>query len=173
MPTASAPPVRPPQAPAFRPHICLDQAEKIGIPLLLLLPVLGLCGVFDEQVASVTAPSRDFTLQVTYPSRTRHHLDTAVEIEVHNTTGRALPRVTLAVDRHYLAAFDQLRFLPEPTRQEADAFEIDFSNLQAGEIRRLKIELRPDRPWLHRARISAHTPDGARAEARLSSLIFP
>lgn len=166
-------PIRPPEAPPFTRSLRLDRPEKIGVPLLLLLPLLALYGMFDEQEMTTTAAATGVEMQVIYPSRSRHQLEGVLEIHVRNSSVHALPVLTLGIDRNYLAHFDQVRFLPLPIRIDGETYQVEFRDLQPGETRRLNIELRPDDPGRHTGRITARGIDGSQAETTISSIIFP
>lgn len=166
-------PVRPPPAPAFDRKICLDRAEKIGLPLLLVLPLLALSGVFDKRVETVTATASGIELHLDYPARSRFQLNEKLEVQLRNSGPHPVRRLSLNVDREYLKHFSQVQFHPLPARIDADAYTVDFNELAPGETRLLQINLQPKDGGRHPGRVWVHSPGQTTGEVRFSTYIFP
>lgn len=131
---------QPPKPPELERKMLFYPYQLIAIPLLLLIPVLALFGVFGETMATAAASQNGIELEVDYPTRMLYHSDQTIEVQVRNTTGSALPLVTVTLDVSYLNGFSDLSFVPSNVVISDDVYRINFENVQAGETRILTID---------------------------------
>lgn len=165
-------PLRPPAAPRFQPRLLIDKAEAVGIPLLFSLPLLAMVGTFDQQEASQTDQAAGIQLNVSYPARTRLQLSGMLAIDIRNTGRQPREDLTLRIEQRYLRHFDQLRFLPADLQLDGQYYRAHLPPLAPGQTRRILLEVRPQRPGLHRGLIELHTAQRP-LRAPISSLVFP
>ena len=79
-----SPDIEVPQPPPFHPRPQFAPLQLIGIPLLALLPILALIGIFGESMSSVQASNAEIALQVDYVSRLRYRMQDALTVAVTN-----------------------------------------------------------------------------------------
>jgi hypothetical protein len=163
----------PPRPPEIERRIQLSRVQQIGIPLLLLFPILALFGVFGNTLGTATNTSGPIELTVEYPNRTRYQARQAIEIAVRNTTDQALTGVTVNLDRDYLDAFEDVTFTPEVTAITDAAYHVDLTDLPPGDVRYLTVELRPHSYWAHQGTISAGSPEAESTDVEVRTFVFP
>jgi hypothetical protein len=151
----------------------VSRVQQIGIPLLLLLPILSIVGVFGNTLRTTTVTSTPVELTVEYPARTRYKTQQTIDIAVRNTADQPLERVTVRLDRAYIDAFEEITFTPDATAITEQAYEVDLANLPAGAVRQVTVELRPRSYWAHHGTVSAAPPDAAPADVTLQTFVFP
>lgn len=166
-------PVRPPPAPLFERRIRFDWPELIGLPLLAVLPLLALCGLFDEQRALVAARQHGLLVKVDYPSRLRFEHDSALDVVIRNERATPISNVRLVMDRAFLAHFDRLHFEPPSGTLHADRWELALPTIAPGDARHVRIEVRPAHPGLHHGLFALEAPDGTRLPVVVRTLIWP
>lgn len=161
------PPLRVPDAPrAFRLH----RYQWVGIPLLFLVPVLALLGVFGETWERAEADSTDLALEVRYADRYRYKMINAVEAWVENRSGTRLDTVVVAFEEAYVGQFSTLTFIPAPT----EPFEVELYGVAPGERRLVWAELQAERYGRHTGTLRAYAVGRAdTASVVFSTLVFP
>ncbi|MBI1296719.1 hypothetical protein GC175_17320 [bacterium] len=63
---------QPPQPPPIKKRFQFTKAQLIGVPLILLIPILALIGVFDAHLERTTAVAGDLQVTVEYPTSVRY-----------------------------------------------------------------------------------------------------
>ena len=159
--------LRAPDAPRrFRLH----RYQWFGIPLLFLVPVLALLGVFGETWARAEAAGADLTLEVRYADRYRYKMINSVEAWVENRTGVRLDTVVVAFDEAYVRQFSTLMFIPSPTVP----FEVELYALGPGERRLVWAEFQAERYGRHVGALQAYVPGRSdTVSVTLSTFVFP
>lgn len=144
--------------------------QWVGIPLLFLVPVLALLGVFGETWERVEALGADLALEVRYADRYRYKQINTVEAWVENRSGARLDTVVVAFDEAYARQFSTLMFIPSPT----EPFEVELYGLAPGERRLIWAELQAERYGRHTGALRAHAAGRAdTTSVTLSTLVFP
>lgn len=158
------------QAPDAPRHVLLHGYQWVGIPLLFLVPVLALVGVFGETSEHVEAVGGGLRLEVAYADRYRYKQINPVEAWVENRSGARLDTVVVAFDEAYARQFSTLMFIPSPV----EPFEVELYDLAPGERRLVWAELQAERYGRHTGALRAYVP-GRRDTAAvvLSTLVFP
>lgn len=167
-PLPTSPVVRAPRAPATSPRVRLTKKQWIGLPLLTLVPILALFGVFGDRQQTMTVVSPSLGITITYPERMRYRQSELLEISVVNRGQRLLDTVLVSVDTSYLSRFIDVRSNPPAT---AD-FSVPMFAVHPGESRLLSVALTGNRYWRHRAIVSAAT-GSERTTVAFSTLVFP
>lgn len=132
----------PPQPPRMARRFAVYRHQLIGIPLLLLLPVLAVSGVFGVSSESRSVRGDAVSVVVEHPSRLRYKMFDTLRIEVRNTSGRART-VTVAVDRSYLDRFSGVTFVPA-VEAITDAAYVLRLEIPADEVRVATATLRAE-----------------------------
>jgi hypothetical protein len=167
-PLPKSPIVAAPRAPTDTPSVRLTRKQWIGLPVLVLVPLLALFGVFGDRQRTIAVSSPSLGITINYPERMRYRQSEILEISVLNRGQRVLDTVLVSVDTSYLSRFIDVRSTPSPTMD----FSVPLVAVQPGEARLLSIELTGDRYWRHPATVSAATgPE--RTTVTFSTLVFP
>ena len=164
---------QPPQPPQMERKIQLYPYQWIGVPLLFLLPVLALVGLFGERLTAVSAANEAVRLQVEYPARSRYRINEPLIIEVTNLTGQGPITMTVTISRAYIEQFSSVTFTPQPNEITPEAYVVEVVNVPAGGARYVSVELQAERYWRHTADISAFVEGAAPVQTSISTWVFP
>jgi hypothetical protein len=167
-PLPKAPIVDAPRAPTDTPHIRFTRKQWIGLPILTLIPLLALFGVFGNSTGSTAVASPSIGVTITYPDRMRYRQTERLDITVINRGARTLDSVLVSVDTSYLSRFIGVHANPSPTID----FGVPLSFLQPGESRLIAIELTGDRYWRHPGTVTL-SAGAERTTVTFSTLVFP
>jgi hypothetical protein len=165
--------VQPPQPPEFTPKFKLYPYQYIGIPIILLIPILALLGVFGEKVVEMEATSADLQVRVEYPIRTHYRLQHEMQVMVTNVSGEAMPSLTVRFDIDLMRAFSDITFTQEPDRIATDGYEVMLEAIAPGETRIVGVDVRAERYWAHDGVISVTGEGIDPVSIPLSVFIFP
>jgi hypothetical protein len=158
----------PPQPPDQDRRLELGRLQMIGIPVLALIPVLAMTGLFGESWTSGRAQSSSVGVLVEYPSRFRARLSKPINVVVENRSTQVLDTVEVSFDSTFVDRFPAIVFVPEPR----DAYVVSLEDLQPGERRRVHVEIDGDRAGRHQGRVVVRAgADSAAVELR--TLVFP
>lgn len=163
----------PPQPPDFKRKFRLYSYQWIGLPLLFLLPVLAVLGVFGGVTETLTDEGSGITIDVEYPPRTRYEVLSKLDVTVTNTSTSPMSTLTVGFERHYIDAFSDTVFLPTVDRLTDTAFEIDLHDVQPGEARRIDVEMKGALVGRFTGSIHASSGDSGSAQVLVSTTIFP
>lgn len=158
------------QAPETARHLRFRRYQWVGLPLLFLVPVLALFGVFGESWDRVERAGPDLGVEVQYADRYRYKQTNAVEVWVENRAGVALDTVVVTFDEAYMRQFSAVAFIPAPT----GPFEVELYAVRPGERRLVWAELKAVEYGRHAGSLRAYTlgrPDTVAVD--LSTFIFP
>jgi hypothetical protein len=164
---------KPPEPPATERRIHLPWYEWVGVGFLLLLPVLGLFGVFGLSTATTESSSSQLHLQIEYPDRLRYLRYGHMIIEVTNLSSTTLPTVTVQIDRHYLDRFTGVSVTPQVEQITGQEVEVVLHELAAGSRRIVQVEFRGEDYWRHEGLVSASTSSGQIVESKIDTWVFP
>jgi hypothetical protein len=152
----------PPGAPAVRRRVRLYPGQWIGIPILILIPLLAALGVFGERRETVEFIGAAIRLEVDYPTRLRNGQRSDIEVRVRNLSAAPLD-VVVMFDPTYFGRFTRVSFTPG---QSAPS-EVELTDLEAGRAAVLRVELEGDKPWRNRGRVGVrHAGDTAHVPIR-------
>ena len=167
--TPSEKPPQPPPPPEIDRHFRLYPWQWIGLPLLVLIPILALFGVFGHTWADVRDAGADVEMEVRYPTRFRYKELQAMYVRVRNRSDRMLDTVTVAFDTGYINRFSTVTFKPDISR----AYEVELTDVVPGEERLITVEIQGEAYWRHRGSITGWHSGADTAEVRVSTFIFP
>ncbi|MFI5241664.1 MAG: hypothetical protein ACHQRL_01545 [Gemmatimonadales bacterium] len=163
-----AEPIEAPRAPIGVPRLKLTRKQWVGLPFLLLIPVLALFGVFGERTATIATATPSLGVTVSYPERLRYRQTERLEIAVTNRSSNLVDSVSVSVDTAYLSRFMDVRVTPEPSA----AYEVRLARIAPGETRLVVADVTGNRYWRHPASLGV-AMGGERATVHFSSLVFP
>lgn len=165
-----------PEAPDIEKKWRFKWVQKVGVPFLLLIPLLALLGVFGPNIETVTERGEVLSLEVSYPTRFRYKTIAPVHIRVTNIAAQTAPTVTVRLERNYLSAFSNVAFQPSVASISDEAYYVQLTDLQAGESRIVDLEMQAENYWEQRGVVAAAaggleaTPDAA---VSVETFIFP
>lgn len=162
-----------PEAPEIERKIQISRLQWIGVPLIMLIPLLAILGFFGESFRQVSAASTELELQINYPTRTRYAVNTPLAVNIRNISAQAMPTVTVRFDQGYVERFSDFTFKPELTRVSAQAYEVQLNDMTPGETRRIIVDLKGDQYGRQQGVISASTAAGAAVQTKITTWIFP
>ena len=165
---ADARAIGPTAPPQIRRRIALTRKQRIGIPLMTLVPLLALFGFFGERSTTVEATSASLAVSVHYPVRFRYRQTEPLEITVRNTSSRMIDTIDISLDTAYITRFANVRITPEPRA----AFTVELTAVKPGEQRLVAAELEGDHYGRHHGRIVASAHNDT-AVVTVRTLVFP
>lgn len=160
---------RPPDPPEIDRRFRLYRYQWIGLPLMMLVPVLALFGVFGQSWDTAAGATAELEMELRYPSRFRYKQLNEMDVYVTNTSGRQLDRVTVAFDTAYINRFSTVTFVPPAT----GAYEVELTKVEPNERRLIRVELQGEEYWLHRGRIEAWPAGGDTLRLPVRTVVFP
>lgn len=159
----------PPEPPPLERRFRLGRLQMIGVPLLLVLPVLALTGMFGERAGQAAARSAELELHVEWPTHTRYKRADDIAVVVRNASARTLDTVTVTLDTAYLAAFSSRSITPGASH----AWVVELAGLRPGEARQVAVELTAHSYGRHAGPVTATAGGADTARVVLDTFIFP
>lgn len=144
--------------------------QLIGIPLLVLIPILALLNVFGETRDYAEDSSSEVRLRVEFPTRYRYKQIESLQVEIENVSQDVIDTLIVVFDRTYVESFSTPTFIPSASRP----FEVEVSNIEPGSTRRIWAELQGESYGRHIGWVAAYRKgrlDTARVD--IATFIFP
>lgn len=159
----------PPPAPDMPRRFLLHNYQKVGLPLLVLVPVLAMGGLFGESKDTDDLVTQSLLLQIEYPSRLRYRTSSEMVVRVTNRSTEPLDSLAVTLDPDYLAAFSDVSFVPPVDR----AFAWDLLDLAPGEERRIVVEYSAREYWNQKGHVSVSGHGLENADLPVTTFVFP
>ncbi len=163
----------PPQPPEIQRKVQFSRTQLIGVPLLMLLPILALFGVFDDSLHTATEQSPGVELMVEYPTRTRYKAPQSLEVSVRNTSAEALDDVTVTFDRAYIDAFEDVTFTPDVSEISDQVYQVQLDDVPPGDMRRITVDLKPRSYGTQRGTIAVSSTNSGEPQVAVDTFVFP
>ena len=158
----------PPPPPSIDLKIHLSLKQRIGIPILLAVPILALLGLFGETRAQAHSTNGSIDLQVSYPARFRYRQVQSLRVSVRNLSPIVADTMKVSFDTAYVSHFSSVRFDPAPS----SAYTVDLIDVKPSESRLVSVELWGQDYGSHRGTVVArHGSDSAIVHLR--TFVFP
>lgn len=158
----------PPKPPGLRPAVALTLRQWVGIPILTLIPILALFGLFGEHLRTEQTTVGGLGVTITYPDRVHYRQTLTAQLTVHNRGAVPLDTVWVQYDTAYLNAF----LVSGATPAFTIPYRIPLTAVQPGEHRMTLITLNGDQRG--RVRGAVHVTDGTdTVRLPLSTFVFP
>jgi hypothetical protein len=164
---------QPPQPPVVGRRLHLYPYQIIGLPILIMIPILALLGVLSQQNATVKEASADFDVTLEYPIRCFYRMSSTMELSIRNTSTALIPAIRVSLERSYMRAFDSIQFIPDSVTLTEGAYIIELNNVSPGETRRISIDYQPKRYWQHQGNLNISADGAAPVEIPLQTFVFP
>lgn len=144
--------------------------QWVGIPLIMLVPLIAIFGLFGETFTEVRTSGADLDLRVAYADRYRYKQINTFEIHVTNRTGSGLDTVLVRVDRAFVRRFSTIVTIPTPTIP----FEFELTNVRPGEERLVWMEMQGEQYGRHEGSVTAVVAgDTDSVQVQLATTIYP
>lgn len=166
-------PVKAPEPPPLKRFVKVERLQLIGVPLLAAVSIAGLFGAFDDTSARSGARGTPLAVHVEFPSRVQLAQSKPILIEVRNESSDDLGDVAVEIDRDYLDALPPASVLPEPEEITPEAYVIQLGALQAGEVRRVALEVKPEKIGQREGEVRVTSGGRRLAGIELSTFVFP
>jgi hypothetical protein len=164
---------QPPQPPEIEKRLAFYPEQLIGIPLLMLLPILALLGVFGEGYAEASSSSDVLAITVEYPTRNRYGMNNFIEVKVQNVTEREVASVTVSFNADYIGRFAEVTFQPEVDEVANGAYHVTLNDVEPEETRLVTVELKGDQYGRHNGQIMVSAEGAREVEIPIDTFIFP
>jgi hypothetical protein len=162
---------QPPQPPEVRRRVAFLRYQLIGMPFIIILPVLGAFGVFDNKMSLAKASAAGIELEVRYYRQLCRQSIEPMTVEVTNSS-QAPATLEVEVDRSAVEAEDALQIRPEPKELDSRTYRFQFRDVPPGAMRTVEIDLGAGRPGMHRGSVRARSGASV-AAVELETFSFP
>jgi hypothetical protein len=159
----------PPQPAQVPRRLHLYGAQWIGLPLIMLIPVVALFGVFDEQRALRHAESAVLEVGLEYPSRLRYQQDGHLLAQVRNRSAHSLTGVRVMLDSSYARSFEGVRYTPPPVGTR----HVTFDTLPPGGTQSVRVDLTAQSYWRQRGALDVVTGGGDSLRIVFTTFVLP
>lgn len=173
MPDQNQEDLKPPQPPEIRRRLQFSRLQKVAFPLIFLVPILALAGVFGDSFDAVNAANSQLMVDIEYPTRFRYKMMNPIHASIHNTSGQHLPSVIVNFDRDYIDGFSNVTFTPEVKFITDEAYVLELTELPPGEIRVVLVEIEADKYGRHHGTITAVPGAGESVSVSFDTFVFP
>jgi hypothetical protein len=163
----------PPKEPAILRKLHLYVFQYIGIPLILLIPILALSGVFNQQFAQLQQENDALALSIHYPNRSRYEVLSNVTINIENKTEETIPLVLLSISKSYLKEFFVIDILPLVSQITEENYEVELEEIASEESRLVTIDLEGDIYGEHTATVSLASEGIEPLSLTIKTFVFP
>lgn len=163
----------PPQAPEMPRQWKFYRFQYVALPILLLIPILALMGVFGETAATIEAVSAGFIVRVQYPDRAHYEANNQIVVTLRNETGRDLSNVSVEFDRKLLDQCSELSFNPALKEITESVYRVEVGGLRAGGERVVTLDYQPDMNGHHDSWVRAGADGISPVQAAFSMFVFP
>lgn len=160
--------VAPPAAPALPRRLRFTTVQRAGLPVLFVIPVLALFGVFGERFGDVRGDAPGVSVAIHYPTTVHYRQPLALSIRVTNTSDRTADSVTVSLDPRFMKAFTGVTF----SAPLSGPYAVRLQQLRPGETRTISGQVEGDRYWRSSGDVSVEGPEG-RVTLPVSTFVFP
>lgn len=167
------PVAEPPQAPSIKTRFQIPRFQLIGMPLVMLIPILALFGIFGESVDSVSASNPQLEMRVEYPTRFRYKMLDSVTVALFNASEQSFPTVELRFDRAYIEAFSTVTFTPSVKSITEEDYIVEVTDLQPQETRIISVTVQAEKYGKHSGAITAAAENAEELRVLIDTLTFP
>jgi hypothetical protein len=157
----------PPPAPVMPRRVRLYRAQWLGLPLLLVLPLLGLAGAFGESRQTRTFADEFVRVEVDYPVRLRVRQPSAVHVRVDRLADMA-DSLLIAVDPAWLDRFAKVTVIPEPQH----GWSVWLRDPHPGSRAEVRVEFEARQLWSGRGRIHIQHAGGV-GHVEITTFVYP
>lgn len=166
-------PSRPPQPPPVDRKLQFYLLQAVGIPLMMLIPILALLGVFGEMVHEVTTSNSELEMHVKFPTRFRYKMIDSVTVSLRNNSNQAFKTVHVSFDRAYIESFSTVTFTPSVKHVTGTTYVVELTDLQPGETRLILVSIQAEIYGNHQGTINVNPDSDNGLQASINTFTFP
>lgn len=164
---------QPPQPPEVARKLQFHLIQLIGLPVIMLIPILALLGAFGETVGSASASNAQLELRVEHPTRFRYKMIDEVTVSLTNSSSQAFPTLQVAFDRQYIEGFSTVTFTPAVSHITDEAYVVELTDLQPGETRMVAASIQAETYGNHSGVITVTPENGEALQVTVGTFTFP
>ena len=158
----------PPVPPRVRRRTIFTRKQKLGLPLIMAVPILALFGVFGETQATTRGRSKSLEVTVSFPSRLHYRQSGALTVTLVNRSEGQLDGAAVEFDTAYISRFADVRSEPEFTA----AYSVSLNHILPGEHRIVVAQLAGDRYGRQPGSVTVRTGMES-VRVAFSTVVFP
>jgi hypothetical protein len=158
----------PPEPPTIDHRIALTRVQRIGVPLLALVPILAVAGVFDDRSVVVEREVGSLSVRAEMPQGVRQNRSGIVEIDLENR-GASPVSAEVAISPEYLVDCMEIDMTPSPYRAWATRTE----PIAPGERAQVRLEYEGERAGLHEGVLRIRESRGDEVRIPIRTFVFP
>lgn len=162
-----------PKPPRLGRQVRLYRYQVIGLPILALLPVLALFGVFGLASERTGEEAGQFEVSLRYDTRTRLGKDATIDVEIRNGSNATVAAPVVAITRNYLEGFSDLAFTPDDVKIDASHYLIELEPIPPGASAVVTVEMTPLRYWSRQGELTVTGLGEEEFRFGLRTLVYP
>jgi hypothetical protein len=163
----------PPSPPEIKRRVQFHRLQMVGVPLLMLISILALAGVFGEDSYSVNDSNSQLLIEVEYPTRFRYKMINPIRVSVKNVSTQPLATVQVNFDRAYIDSFSGVSFTPDVALITDAVYVLELTDLQPQETQMLTVEIQANKYWRQRGAVTAVPENDESVTVSLDTFVFP
>lgn len=157
------------QIPEFQPKIKLWRYQWIGIPLLLLIPILALLNVFGVQHENISYTGNGVEINGKYPVKMRYGQEEFLRLEIKNGSKQDLKGTRVIVDKSYVERFDGAEFSPDVTEN----YSVNLGTLKRGETKIFSLKLKAGKGGTYDGGLTVMSQNKQLYRTDVETVIYP
>lgn len=158
----------PPEPPPGSARLRLTRLQRLGLPVLFLIPILALFGLLGEHFAMAHARGAGVTLDARYPDRAHYRQPLSIRLHVRNDSPQKMDTITVVLDSAFMSGFSDVSV----STTLNGAYVARLTGLAPGESRQLNAMVSGERAGRHAGSISVSTPLGT-VRTPAATFVFP
>lgn len=164
---------QPPQSPELERRFTLYNYQYIAIPLLFVVPLLAVFGVFGETISQSEATSAALDLSITFPDRMHAGTQHEIEIRVTNRSAEPLSLARVLVDRDYLEQFANVSSTPHASEWTDEYAAIELEDISPGTTQLVVLRVTGHWAGRHHGEVAVAVADDVVVRNPFATLVFP
>lgn len=165
--------VGPPQPPAIDRRLQFARLQLVGMPLMMLVPLLAVFGLLGEARERTERAGDGVRVRVDYPGRARFEADTRLRLSVENVGSAALSDTRVEFERGLMDALSGIGFSPPVERIDRQAYVVGLGELAPGAERVVFLDFRPSERGRLGGRVTLRAAGAPLVEVPIEVLVFP
>jgi hypothetical protein len=142
--------------------------QRLGLPVLFLIPLLALFGLLGEHFATAHASGAGVTLDARYPDRAHYRQPLSIRVHVRNDSPTTMDSVAVVLDSAFMSGFSDVSV----SATLNGAYVARLTGLAPGESRQVNAMVSGEIAGRHAGAISVITPLGT-VRAPVATFVFP
>lgn len=155
--------------PDIKPHLRMWRYQWIGIPLILIIPILAMLGVFGIEIEKLNISTSGVETSIEYPAKMRYGQEEFIRMEFKNVSGETIQDLAVSFDQDYIRKFDGIDFNP----QLETNYIVKTGVIPPGETGTVNVKLKAGEYGSHSGEIKISSQNKEIISEELSTFIFP